>query len=68
MIQDVSVEKHFASGRLTTAEDIHRAVFEELDLPEDYKEVFSVWLSSKHLRKCARGSDSDGGSEGERRS
>ncbi|KAL5463228.1 hypothetical protein EMCRGX_G032108 [Ephydatia muelleri] len=50
MIQDVSVEKHFASGRLTTAEDIHRAVFEELDLPEDCKEVFSVWLSSKHLQ------------------
>ena len=53
MVHGISVEKQFDSGRLTTTEDVQRAVSEALDLPGDCKDVFSIWLSSQHLRKSA---------------
>ena len=41
----------FASGRLTTAEQIVDRVLEELRLDKSNKDVFSVWLTSRHLRE-----------------
>ena len=41
----------FASGRLTTAEQIVDRMLEELHLDKSNKDVFSVWLTSRHLRE-----------------
>lgn len=46
-----SHEMSFASGRLTTAEQIVDRMLEKLEMREDNKKVFSIWLTSRHLRK-----------------
>ena len=42
----------FASGRLTTAEQIVDRMLEQLGMDKNNKKVFSVWLTSRHLREC----------------
>ena len=42
----------FASGRLTTAEQIVDRMLEELGMDKQNKKVFSIWLTSRHLREC----------------
>lgn len=41
----------FESGRLTTAQQVLTRVREALGVPEEIEHVFSIWLTSKHLRK-----------------
>lgn len=41
----------FPTGRYTTAGDIVTAMVKRLGLPEETKDVFSVWLVSPYLRK-----------------
>ena len=41
----------FESGRLTNTQEIMSAMIAKLGLPSDSDKVFSIWLTSKHLRK-----------------
>ena len=46
-----SHEMTFASGRLTTAEQIIDKMLEVLGMDRENKKVFSVWLTSRNLRE-----------------
>ena len=41
----------FESGRLTTAQHILEKMREAFGVPEEIEQVFSIWLTSKHLRE-----------------
>ena len=46
-----SLSIRFASGRLTTAEQIVDKMLEEMHMDKENKKVFSIWLTSRHLRE-----------------
>ena len=46
-----SVQVTFPSGRFTTVTQIMERVLPELKMPPGNADIFSIWLSSKHLRK-----------------
>lgn len=46
----------FESGRLTTTQEIMSRMLEALGLPKESDKVFSLWMTSKHLRKFLIGS------------
>ena len=41
----------FESGRLTTAQQVLSAVREAMGIPQEIEQVFSIWLTSRHLRE-----------------
>ena len=45
-------EMRFETGRLTTTQQIISKILESLGIPPENEQVFSLWLTSKHLRKC----------------
>ena len=47
-----SCKMTFTSGRLTTAQQVMDEMLRELEIPKENEKVFSIWLTSKHLRKC----------------
>ncbi len=51
----------FESGRLTTAQEIMAAMIQRLGLPLESDQIFSLWLTSKHLRKTRVSSGIVGG-------
>jgi len=52
MKEGESVQTVFPSGRFTTVSQIQEAVIKALGISEESSPAFSIWLSSKHLRKC----------------
>jgi len=41
----------FASGKQTTVQQIFDQTSSELGMPSEAQDVFSLWLTSKYLRK-----------------
>ena len=46
-----SVQMTFPSGRFTTVTQIMEQLLPGLRMPPENADIFSIWLSSKHLRK-----------------
>lgn len=44
----------FPSGRLTTTQQIMDEMLNKLGIPKENEQAFSLWLTSKHLRKSFR--------------
>ena len=42
----------FPTGRHTTAQQVMDQMLTELGMPSELQNVFSIWLTSKYLRKC----------------
>lgn len=51
MKEGETVQRVFPSGRFTTVSQIQEAVIKDLGISEESSDAFSIWLSSKHLRK-----------------
>lgn len=51
MKEGIHCKMQFESGRLTTTQQILSKMCEAFGIPEDIEHVFSIWLTSKHLRK-----------------
>ena len=46
-------ELSFASGRYTKASEVVESVMKKLEIPAEMKDVFSLWMKSRNLRKSA---------------
>ena len=46
-------ELSFASGRYTKASEVVEGVMKKLEIPAEMKDVFSLWMKSRNLRKPA---------------
>ena len=51
--EGVFCKMRFDSGRLTTAQQVLEKMREAFGIPEEIEQVFSIWLTSKHLRKLS---------------
>ena len=51
MKEDETVLSTFPSGRFTTVSQIHEALTQELAIPKESSDAFSIWLASSHLRE-----------------
>ena len=54
MDRDRMCELSFASGRYTKACEIVESVMKQLEIPAEMKDVFSLWMNSRNLRKLAQ--------------
>ena len=51
MKEGEAVQKVYPSGRFTTVSQIQEAVMDSLGISKENADGFSIWLSSKYLRK-----------------